>query len=56
MVRRGLVFLLCILLLLPAAAFASGRVIDECGLFSDDETARMEELIEQIEEEYEAGM
>ena len=45
-------FLLCILLLLPAAAFASGRVIDECGLFSDDETARMEELIEQIRQKY----
>ena len=50
MVRKILAALLLLLLLLPAAAFGENRVIDECGLFTPEETARMEEIIETIRE------
>ena len=52
MVRKGCAFLLLVLLLLPAAGFAAGRVTDECGLFTQEEIAAIEAEIDEIRQTY----
>ena len=49
---KRLLALIAALLLVPCMALASSRVVDDVGLFSEDEIAKMEELIASMQEAY----
>ena len=49
---KRLLALIAALLLVPCMALASSRVVDDAGLFSEDEIAKMEELIASMQEAY----
>jgi len=51
-VKKMITVLLAILLLLPAASLAGEAVVDDCALFTEEEIARMEELIKEIRDTY----
>ena len=56
MVKRITVFFLCLLMLLPAAALAANRVIDEAGLFTASEEEALEAKIERFQEKYQVDV
>lgn len=49
---KRLLALIAAMLLVPCMALASSRVIDDAGLFSESEIAKMEELIASMQETY----
>ena len=49
---KRLLALIAAMLLVPCMALASSRVIDDAGLFSESEIAKMEELIASMQEAY----
>jgi len=56
MVKKLLLFLLMVMLLLPAAALADVQVIDECGAIPDSVEERISDVINRLEAEHQIDL